>query len=473
MSLRRQLFATRRLSHEDHAGALSRCLNGVDLMLLGVGAIIGSGIFVLTGIAAATQAGPAVVISYVIAGIACACAALSYAELSAAIGGSGSAYGYSYAAFGEIFAWIIGWDLLLEYGFTVAAVATGWSGYFESLLAAVGWHLPAALMRAPEAGGVVNLPAAGIVLMLMVLLAAGVRGSALTNHFLVVVKLATIAMFIAVAVFHARFAHLSPFMPFGWFGHDASGHPVGVLAAASIVFFAYIGFDAVSTAAEETRDPRRDLPYGILGSLALCTVIYVVVAGLLTAMVPYTELNVPHPVAHALELKGILWASGLVSLGATAGLTSVMLVCYYALTRIIFAMSRDGLLPAALNHMHPRTRTPMRVIVGTGLVMATIAGLLPLGELAELVNIGTLFAFVMVCVGVIVLRVTQPDMPRPFRTPGGILIPLLGAVMCFALMVFLPTLTWLRFLVWLAIGLVVYFLYSVRHSRFAALSTNA
>ncbi|MGY6214921.1 amino acid permease [Methylolobus aquaticus] len=461
-----QMFRTKTSTPDDfEESGLRRCLSATDLTLLGIGAIIGTGIFVLTGIAAATQAGPAVTISFVIAGLACAFAALSYAELASSVGGCGSAYGYSYAAFGEIIAWIIGWDLMLEYAISVAAVANGWSGYLCQALNAIGFPLPDALTKAPELGGIINLPASAIIFFLMALLIVGAKESARLNAVMVSVKLITITVFVTIAVFNVNPANWDPFMPFGWFSHNADGKPVGVMAGASIVFFAYVGFDAVSTAAEEAHNPKRDVPIGILGSLAFCTTVYIIVAGLLTAIVPYADLNVASPVAHALQLIGFRWASALVSTGVIAGLTTVMLVLYYGLTRIIFAMSRDGLLSDWFSTVNARTQTPIRVIVICGLFIAAVAGLVPLGELAELVNIGTLFAFVLVCFGVITLRITQPEMKRPFRTPINPVFPLLGAAMCLALMGFLPTLTWVRFVVWLGIGLLIYFGYSYRHSR--------
>ncbi|MBU3937107.1 MAG: amino acid permease [Proteobacteria bacterium] len=461
-----KIFRTKTTTPDDfeHTG-LKKCLTAFDLTFLGIGAIIGTGIFVLTGIAAATQAGPAVVLSFVIAGIACAFAALAYAELAVAVGGCGSAYGYSYAAFGELIAWIIGWDLILEYGVAVAAVATGWSGYFNNALTAVGFALPETLTNAPSQGGIVNLPAAGIVLILMVLLMMGMRESARTNMVMVFVKLLTIAVFIGVAAFHVNPENWSPFMPYGWSSLSPEGKPVGVLAGAAMVFFAYIGFDAVSTAAEEAKNPQRDVPFGIIFSLIFCTVIYIVVSGLLTGMVPYSQLNVPSPVAHSLQLIGVNWASALVATGVIAGLTTVMLVLYYGLTRVFFAMSRDGLLPPFFAEIHQKTQTPIRVIAICGVIISLIAGFIPLGDLAELVNIGTLAAFVLVCLGVVILRIRQPHLHRPFKNPLNPVFPLLGAISCSGLMAFLPVHTWIRFAVWLAIGVIIYFAYSIHHSK--------
>lgn len=464
-----QIFRTKHItSSDDTEQGLKRCLSAWDLTFLGVGAIIGTGIFVLTGIAAATQSGPAVVLSFVIAGFACAFAAFSYAELSASIGGCGSAYGYSYAAFGELIAFIIGWDLLLEYGLAVATVANGWSGYFNNALAAMNMPLPDLLTKAPKLGGFINLPASVIILILMSVLIMGVKQSAKANNAMVCVKLVTIAIFIAVAVFNVHPENWEPFMPYGWFQTLENGKTTGVLAGASLVFFAYVGFDAVSTATEEARNPQRDLPFGLIASLVFCTVVYILVSGLLTGVVNYTELNVSSPVAHALTLIGFNWASALISTGVIAGLTTVMLVLYYGLTRIIFAMSRDGLLPLFFSEVNPGTQTPVRVIVLCGIIMSLLAGFIPLGDLAELVNIGTLAAFVLVCLGAIVLRVSKPDMPRPFRTPFSPLFPVLGMLSCGALMAFLPALTWLRFIVWLLIGLIVYFTYSIHHSNLAS-----
>ncbi|MGE0383676.1 MAG: amino acid permease [Gammaproteobacteria bacterium] len=462
--------ALTRKKHVDIAApsGLKRCLGATDLVLLGIGCIIGTGIFVLTGHVAATHAGPAVVLSYVIAGLACTAAALAYAELSASLGGCGSAYGYSYMAFGELFAWLIGWTLILEYGMAVATVANGWSGYFGSALRSVGIELPRHLTATPADGGTVNLPAMLVVLALMGLIIYGVRESARFNAAIVFVKLLTIAVFIGVAAFHVDPANWKPFVPFGWFETLPNHESRGVLTGASIVFFAYIGFDAVSTAAEEARNPQRDLPIGIIGSLAVCTLLYLVVAGLLTGVARYDTLDVSYPVAFALEKLGVTWASGLVAAGAIAGMTTVMLVLYYGLTRIIFALARDGLIPAGLAAVNPRTQTPVVVIVLCGVVIALLAGLVPLGKLAELVNFGTLAAFVMVCAGMMVLRRDHPDLPRPFKTPLYPSVPVFGVLSCAMLMYFLSVATWMYFAIWAALGAAIYFGYSVRHSALAA-----
>ena len=456
---------------QNDGNSLSRVLSGWDLTLMGIGAIIGTGIFVLTGKAAALEAGPAVVLSFVVAGLACTFAALAYAELAASVGGCGSAYGYSYAAFGELVAWIIGWDLILEYGVSVATVANGWSGYFSNALTALHLGLPGMLTKGPLAGGIINLPATCIILALMMLLLAGVKQSARLNAAIVAIKLLTIAVFVVVAAFHLNSANWTPFAPFGWFSRGGDGKTTGILAGASLVFFAYVGFDAVSTAVEEARDPQRDVPRGILGSLLFCTVIYIIVSGLLTGIVPYPHLDVDSPVAHALQEIGVTWASALVATGVIAGLTTVMLVLYYGLTRIILAMARDGLLPRLFSKVSGQAHVPTYNTVICGVVMAIMAGLVPLGILAELVNIGTLAAFVLVCAGVIVLRRRRPDLPRPFRTPLGPVLPALGVISCGALVIFLPWMTDLRFIAWLFLGLLVYFAYSRRRSLLAVNTT--
>lgn len=455
----KRLLQTKRITNDlscEEIG-LKRCLSALDLTLFGIGAIIGAGIFVLTGIAAATKAGPAIVLSFVLAGFACAFSALSYAELASAVGGCGSAYGYAYAGLGEIIAWIIGWDLILEYGVATPAVAIGWSGYFNNALTAVGIHLPEYLLSpfAANPHGFINLPAAMIIILLMLLLVIGVKASAHFNAAMVIVKLFAIIVFVCIASSNVNPSNWSPFMPFGW---------KGVVQGASIIFFAYIGFDAVSTAAEEAIKPQRDIPIGILASLSICTLIYIIVSGLLTGIVPYQTLDVPSPVADALLRIGYRWSSALIAAGAIAGLTTVMLVLYYALTRIFLAMSRDGLLPPVFAEINPRTKTPVRVIILSGISMALIAGFTPIAHVAELVNIGTLAAFTIVCFGVIIMKYTHPELKRPFKTPLNPLIPALGAAFCLYLMSGLPLITWLRFFIWLTIGLVIYFTYSKRHS---------
>lgn len=449
------------------ATGLKKCLTAVDLALLGIGGAIGTGIFVLTGIAAATQSGPAVVLSFVIAAIAAGFAALAYAELASSIGGSGSAYGYSYIAFGELIAWMMGWMLLLEYGVGAAAVANGWAGYFSNTLANLGWALPAHLTKAPVLGGVINLPAFAIIWLLTLLLMVGVKESARANNLMVLIKLSTIVIFLVLAVGHIQSSHWQPFMPFGWFETQASGKNIGVLAGASLVFFAYFGFDAVSTAAEECQHPQRDLPIGLIASLGFCTVIYIIVSGTLTGVVPYTELNTASPVAFALNRLGYTWSSTLVATGVLAGLITVLLVLLFGLTRILFAMSRDGLISPLFSQVNPDRQTPSKIILMCGVVVSLVAGFIPLGELAETVNIGTLASFIMVCVGVIRLRQTHPDLVRPFKNPLNPLIPVLGIIACGSLMVFLPASTWQRFGWWALAGVAFYFAYSRKHSKLA------
>jgi len=450
-----KILRKKHINHK-HPAHLKKCLSALDLTLLGIGCIIGTGIFVLTGIAAANQAGPAVILSFIVSGFACAFAALAYAELSSSIGGCGSAYGYSYVAFGEFFAWVIGWILMMEYGM---------SGYFNNALTAMGIGLPESLSKAPSLGGIVNLPAIVIILVIMSLLIIGAKQSAKFNAAMVFIKLLTITLFISVAIFNINPSNWHPFMPYGWFSTLPDGKTVGVLAGASLVFFAYVGFDAVSTAAEEAINPQRDLPRGIIGSLAFCTVIYIIVSLLLTGVVPYQELNVSSPVAYALQKIGFQGASAVVATGVITGLTTVMLVLYYALTRIIFAMSRDGLLPHTLSEVNKTTNTPVRVIVFCGLIISLIAGFIPLGTLAEIVNIGTLAAFVIVSLGVIFIRKLHKNNKATFKNKWHPLIPVLGIFSCGALMFFLPLETWRRFLIWILIGIVFYFVYSIKHSH--------
>ncbi len=462
--MHKKLLRTKAIESHGQTG-LKKCLSAFDLALLGIGCAIGTGIFVLTGIAAATQSGPAVVLSFIIAGVASAFAALAYAELAASVGGSGSAYGYSYVAFGEFIAWVMGWILLLEYGVGAAAVANGWAGYFINTLSNFNVHLPEALTKAPMLGGLINLPAFAIIWLLTILLMVGVKESARFNNIIVIVKLSTIAIFIALAALHLNTDNWHPFMPFGWFSTLEDGKNIGVLAGASLVFFAYFGFDAVSTAAEEAKNPQRDLPIGLLASLTFCTIIYIIVSALLTGIVPYTELNVSSPVAFALTKIGYTWASTLVATGVLAGLITVLLVLLYGLTRILFSMSRDGLISPVFSQVNPDRQTPTKIILMCGAIVSIVAGFIPLGELAETVNIGTLASFVMVCVGVIVLRKRQPHLKRPFKNPWNPLIPSLGILSCGALMTFLPAVTWMRFGIWILIGVVVYFVYSMHHSK--------
>lgn len=441
---------------DDNQTHLMRCLTAFDLTFLGVGAIIGAGIFILTGVVAATHAGPAVILSYVLAGFACAFAALSYAELAAAIGGCGSAYGYAYAGFGELIAWIVGWDLLLEYSISVSAVSVGWSGYANNLLIALKINLPNYLINGPLAGGYINIFACAIIALLTALLIIGVKSSTRFNNFIVLVKLLIILVFIGVALGEVNPSNWSPFLPFGW---------KGVISGASLIFFAYIGFDAVSTAAEEALNPQRDLPKGIVGSLIICTVLYIVVSGLLTGIVHYSVLNVASPISYALLTLGYKTVAGLIGVGAIAGLTTVMLVLFYGLTRIMLALSRDGLLPPVFAKINSQTKTPVRIILPCGILMASLAGIFPIGDLAELVNIGTLAAFIIVCAGVLYLRYSLPNIPRPFKTPGMPYVPILGILSCLYLVINLPWITILRFVIWMAIGLVVYFVYSRKHSH--------
>lgn len=436
--------------------SLVQALTALDLTLFGIGAIIGAGVFVLTGIAAATKAGPAVVISYMFAGLASMFAALAYAELASSIGGTGSAYSYAYAGFGELFAWIIGWDLLLEYLMSVSTVAIGWSGYVANLLTALHINIPYALTKTPFEGGVVNILAVSIIVVLTLLLCVGVKASARFNSAIVFIKLLTIATFIFIAIGHVDLNNWNNFLPFGW---------SGVMQGAALVFFAYIGFDALSTAVEETVNPHRNVPIGIIASLIVCTLIYIIVSALLTAIVPYTTLNVSSPVANALLQLGHHTAAGFIAAGAIAGLTTVMLVMYFGLTRICLAISRDGLLPNSLAKIHPITRTPIRIISICGVIMAIVAGIAPIGRAAELVNIGTLAAFTFVCAGVISLRKSHAHIHRPFKLPFHPVIPVLGVLSCLYLMLQLPGITWLRFILWMAAGMIVYFFYSRQHSK--------
>ena len=450
---------------EQGGKALRRSLTALDLTLLGIGAIIGTGIFVLTGTAAANQAGPAIIVSYMVAGLACAFAALCYAEFAAMIPIAGSAYTYAYATLGEIFAWMIGWDLILEYAVGSMTVAIGWSGYFQRILAGFGLQLPVWMATAPAAaaGGVINLPAVIIVLLIMVLLVVGIRESARFNAAMVAIKIVAVLFFLVVGTWYVQPDNWTPFMPYQW---------SGVMTGAAVVFFAYIGFDAVSTTAEEAKNPRRDLPIGIIASLIICTILYVAVAAVLTGIVPVVEFRedaqfLNAPVAYALSVINQDWAAGLVSAGAVAGITSVLLVMLMSQPRIFFSMSRDGLLPRGVSKVHPRFQTPYITTIITCVIVAITAGLVPIQVVGEMTSIGTLFAFVVVSMAVIVLRITRPDAHRPFKVPGGSVIPVLGVVSCLYLMVSLSVMTWVRLLVWLDIGMLIYWFYGRTHSPLA------
>lgn len=438
---------------------LKKVLGPMDLVLIGIGAIVGTGIFVLTGTGALT-AGPALMVSFLIAALACGFAALCYAEFASSVPVAGSIYTYSYATLGELVAWMIGWDLMLEYGLASSAVSVGWSGYFQSLLSGFGLNLPVVLTAAPGSlPGVetwFNLPALVIMLAITWMLSMGIKESARVNNVMVIIKIAVVLLFIAVGVRHVQPANWQPFAPFG-------GH--GILSASALVFFAFIGFDAVSSAAEEVKKPARDLPIGIIGSLAVCAVLYVAVSMIMTGIVPYAQfLGVDHPVSLALQHAGENWVAGFVDLGAIVGMTTVILVMAYGQTRIIYAMSRDGLLPRRLSRVHPRFGTPFFATWMVGIVFGLISALIPLNVLAELINIGTLAAFSLISVAVIVLRKTRPDLPRAFRCPGVPVVPLLAIAFCVTLMTFLKQATWLAFAAWLAIGLVIYFAYARRRS---------
>ena len=475
-----QLLATKSIdelqAQEASGNELRRTLTATQLTLLGIGGVIGTGIFVLTGVAAAQNAGPALALSFIFAGIGCMFAGLCYAEFAAMIPVSGSAYSYSYATLGEGIAWFIGWNLILEYLFAVATVSVGWSGYAVSLLDQLHIHIPDALSHAPfdqdrltehlvRTGAIINLPAMLIVAAIATICYIGIKQSATFNSWIVTIKVTVIILFIMFGISFINTANWHPFVPpneghFGEFGWS------GVLKAAGVIFFAYIGFDAISTAAQEAKNPQRDMPIGILASLVICTILYVIVATVLTGMVSYKELNVAAPVALALDkYPGLHWLGIPIKLGAVAGMTSVMLVMTIAQARIFFAMARDGLLPQFFGKVHPKFRTPSTGTVVTGVTAAIIGGLFPVGVLGHLVSIGTLAAFVTVCIGVLVLRKTRPDLPRPFRTPLPWFTCLAGAAVCGLMMVSLGAATWWRLAIWTVFGVGVYVFYGRKHSR--------
>ena len=474
------LFATKSLEQltqeaDSETSGLKRVLGPWHLIFLGVGAIVGAGIFVITGHAAAQYAGPAVTLSFMLAGVTCAFAGLCYAEFASLIPIAGSAYTYAYSTLGELIAWIIGWDLILEYSLGATTVAIGWSGYVVSFLKDIGVDFPASLAAAPysfnpqtgawtKTGAVLNLPAAFVIALIAYVLVRGIKESATVNSVIVFLKIGIILIFIGAGLFFIKPALWKPFIPpnqgqFGFFGLS------GVLRGAGVMFFAYLGFDAVSTAAQEAKNPKRDMPIGILGSLFACTAIYIAFSLVLTGVVHYTQLNVPAPIAVAIDAMRLFWLSPLVKIAAIIGLMSVMMVQLMGQPRIFYTMAKDGLLPPVAARVHPKHGTPHVTTITTAIFVAIAAAMLPIGIVGELVSIGTLFAFVIVCGGVLVLRYTRPDIPRPFKTPLVPFVPVMGILSCFYLMSGLPKDTWFRLLVWMGIGLVIYFTYGIRKSK--------
>ncbi len=494
------LFAKKPLSvlleelHGDNR--LRRILGPITLTSLGVGAIIGTGIFVLTGIAAHDKAGAAVILSFAVSGLACIFAALCYAEFASMVPVAGSAYTYAYATLGELFAWVIGWDLILEYAVASATVAHGWSQYFQDFLSTWNISLPLPLRRAPFdfnpdtgllwlTGSTIDFPAIMIALIITAILVKGIKESATFNATIVAIKLVVVLFVIAVGAFYIVPSNWFPFAPYGYTGVSffgktvfgqmgLGGMPVGVLAGASMVFFAYIGFDSVSTHAEEARNPKRDVPIGIIASLVLCTILYIAVAGVLTGMVPYDKINIDAPISNAFGQVGLRWAQIVISIGAVAGITSVLLVMMLSQPRIFLAMARDGLIPKSFfGAVHDKFRTPWKSTILTGIFVSILAGLLPLRILAELVNIGTLFAFVIVCSAVLIMRKTHPNAERPFKSPWFPFIPIAGIIICLVLMFSLPEENWLRLFGWLAFGMVIYFFYGRKHSVLRKINSKA
>ncbi len=488
------------MEHAQEESGMHRALSATNLTTLGIGAIIGAGIFVLTGQAAAQYAGPAIVISFIISGLACLFAGLCYAEFASMIPISGSAYTYAYSTLGEFMAWIIGWDLILEYLFAASTVSVGWSGYMVSFLKDFGLSIPpqytaawnSVLVDIPKIGwkplteqlsasltasgvavdslphvtAILNLPAMFIIAAITILLVIGIKESAGFNNVMVIIKVFVILLFIGIGFFFINKANWHPFIPpnTGEWGHFGWS---GILRGSAVIFFAYIGFDAVSTAAQEAKNPQRDMPIGILGSLGISTVLYILVAIVLTGIVSYTFLNVADPIAVGVDAmgKGLFWLRPIIKIAAIAGLSSVVLVMMLGQPRIFYAMSKDGLLPERFARIHPRFKTPYYSTILTGSVAFVLAGILPINILGELVSIGTLLAFAIVCIGIIFLRVKRPELKRPFRTPFVPLVPILGAGICLIQMYSLPLDTWLRLIIWMAIGMLIYFTYGLRHSK--------
>ncbi len=475
LTARKNLVELIKTANASHEGGLKRSLGPLNLILLGIGAIIGAGIFVLTGEVASQYAGPAITISFGIAAFAWMCAGLCYAELASMIPVAGRVYTYSYATVGEFFAWIIGWDLIIEYLFAASTVSVGWSGYVVSFLkSSFGIVIPPALTSAPFAytdalsfhttGAIVNFPAMAIVAIVTTILVIGVQESARFNNVIVAIKTTVILMFLVAGVSYVNTANWVPFIPenTGEFGHFGW---TGVFRGAAVIFFAYIGFDAVSTAAQEAKNPQRDLPIGILGSLVICTLLYIAVGLVLTGIVPYPQLAVPDPIAVGIDATGLTWLSPIIKLGAIAGLSSVVLVMLLGQPRIFFSMANDGLLPPAFSKVHPKFKTPYISTIITGGVAMALAAVFPIGILSKLVSLGTLLAFAMVCLAVIILRRTHTTMDRPFKTPLSPYLPIAGIIACLGCMYFVNAFAWALLAVWMVLGVFVYFLYGARHSK--------